>query len=363
MSTSSSPPAAPVPPPISRWFGLDIHKEYLTAVAVNAEMTVTFTANKISWAQFQSWARKLFTLSDSIVIEMTTNTWEVYDFLKPLCHSVIVVHPPTISGMMPHNAKTDKHDATQLAQLHAAGLLAKDAVWIPPAHVRELRTLIANRYKVVRMASVAKNRLHNVLHRHHLELPTGKGTSQPFSPKQKEYWLSLPNLSATEKIEVEMNWDTITFATAQKAKIEDLLKQMAAKDEAALLLQQIPGIGIVVAMTILGAIGDIARFKNPTKLVGYAGLGAKVTASGGKSVGGRITKAGRKDLRHVMVEAASHAIRCHPRWKREFARLEPRLGKNKAKVAIARRMLIMVWHLLSKAEATTRLTRHKSRPA
>jgi hypothetical protein len=48
---------------------------------------------------------------------------------------------------------------------------------------------------------------------------------------------------------------------------------------------------------------------------------------------------------------ASHAIRCHPRWKREFARLEPRLGRNKAKVAIARRMLIMVWHLLSKAEA------------
>lgn len=352
-SSSVTPAITPaITPAATRWFGLDIHKEYLTAVAVDATLKVVFTANTVAWSHFPDWARKHLSKTDSAVIEMTTNTREVHDFLAPICHSVIVVHPPTISGMMPHNAKTDKHDATQLAQLHAAGLLAPKAVWIPPKHVRELRTLIANRYKVVRMATVAKNRLHNVLHRHHLPLPAGEETSHhPFGHKHKDYWLSLPNLSPTERLEVEMNWNTIEFADAQRARIEDLLRDMAAKDEAAALLQQVPGVGMIVAMTILGAIGDIARFKNATHLVGYAGLGARVSASGGKSHGGAITKAGRKDLRHAMVEAATHAIRCSKRWQREFARLEPRIGKSKAKIAIARRLLIMVWHVLSKAEA------------
>jgi transposase len=75
-----------------------------------------------------------------------------------------------------------------------------------------------------------------------------------------------------------------------------------------------------------------------------------VSSSGGKTHYGSITKYGRKDLRHVMVEAASHTLRSHKHWKREFERLEPKINKNKAKVMIARKLLIVVWHLLSKTE-------------
>ena len=81
--------------------------------------------------------------------------------------------------------------------------------------------------------------------------------------------------------------------------------------------------------------------------MGYAGLGTKVHDSGMTSRSGRITKAGRRDLRVVLIEAAQVAANKHPHGKAELARLQPRLGRNKASVAIARKLLIAVWYILA----------------
>ncbi len=237
-------------------------------------------------SSFREWATKTFTKSDSVVIEMTTNTWEVYDFLVGICGRVVIVHPPAVHAMMPHTAKTDKRDAHALAVLLIGGQLEDKLVWVPDQATRELRTLIAQRYKSVRMAAVAKNRLHNVLHRHHIVLPTTAdepGWSTPFHVKHHDWWFNLTGLSNTEKLEIELNWETIRFGESQRERIEALLATMAAKDEAAILLQQLPGFGIITAMTVLGAVGDIARFSNADKLTGYAGLGSRVSSSGGKT--------------------------------------------------------------------------------
>jgi hypothetical protein len=107
----------------------------------------------------------------------------------------------------------------------------------------------------------------------------------------------------------------------------------------------------LTAITILAAIGDISRFENAKKLVGYAGLGSRVHDSGNTHTTGRITKAGRRDLRRAMVNAANHAVEHHPHWKKERARLEPRMGRSKAVVAIARKLLVAVWHVLTKEQA------------
>jgi hypothetical protein len=85
--------------------------------------------------------------------------------------------------------------------------------------------------------------------------------------------------------------------------------------------------------------------------VGYAGLGASVHDSGQMHATGHITKAGRRDLRGAMVDAANAAVRHHPFWKKEFERLEYRLGRSKAIVAIARRLLVAVWHILTNGVA------------
>lgn len=113
--------------------------------------------------------------------------------------------------------------------------------------------------------------------------------------------------------------------------------------EAMPYLMQLPGFGIIVAMTVLAAIGDITRVPCAKKLVGYAGLGASVHASGETHRTGRITETGRKDLRWISVEAAHIAVLYHDYWKGEYARLEKRLGSNKAIVVIARKLLVVVW--------------------
>jgi hypothetical protein len=123
------------------------------------------------------------------------------------------------------------------------------------------------------------------------------------------------------------------------------------QEEWLVLLLQLPGLAMISGLTLLAAIGDVARFSTAKELVGYAGLGARVHDSGQTHHTGRITKSGRRDIRCVMVEAAHTASRSHPHWRAELARLEPRLGHNKAIVAIARKLLVAVWHVLTKKGA------------
>lgn len=112
-------------------------------------------------------------------------------------------------------------------------------------------------------------------------------------------------------------------------------------------------------MTVLAAIGDITRFPSAKKLVGYAGLGASVHDSGETHRTGGITKSGRKDLRWIMVESARIAVLDHDYWKQAYARLEKRLGANKAIVVIARKLLVVVWHVLTKREADRHVSPQK----
>jgi len=327
----------------TRFFGLDIHKEYFVAVGVNLQREVVFGPQRVSNYQLDEWVARVLTIQDSVVLEMTTNTYLFYDTLVPLVHSVIAVHPPNVALVTNVKVQTDKKAALALAQLHAAGLL--EGVWIPPQEVRDLRALIARREKMVRLSTMAKNRLHSIIHRNHLILP-----EKPFDPEQHSWWESL-SLSSTEQFLVRSDLDTLEFAQKQVAQAEECLKKASAQDERIPLLVQLPGVAMLTAITILAAIGDVTRFPNAKKLVGYAGLGTRVHDSGMTHNSGRITKTGRKDLRRSMVNAANHAIEHHPHWKKEFERLELHLGRSKAVVAIARKLLVAVWHVLSEKAA------------
>ena len=141
--------------------------------------------------------------------------------------------------------------------------------------------------------------------------------------------------------------DTLQFAENQLQKLTSMMAEIANQSEEVTRLLQLPGFGVVTAVTVWAAIGDIHRFADAQHLVGYAGLGTKVHDSGMTSRSGRITKAGRRDLRVVLIEAAQVAANSHPHWKAELAHLQPRLGRNKAIVAIARKLLVAVWYILA----------------
>lgn len=329
----------------TRYIGLDIHKHYMVAAGVDADQNEVLSPQRVTWDRFEGWMKRTLNSTDAVVIEMTTNTWDVYDALIEHVHSVCVVHPPHVKAVINPQVMTDKIASRTLAKLLAAKLLV--SIWVPPREVRDLRMLVAEFRKMSVLGSTAKHRLHAVLQRHRIQPEAGL---EIFHPDVRPWW-NLLHVSPAEKACMNTDLNTLVFAQSQKKALETALGEWAAKDERTALLVQLPGVGLLTAVTILAAIGDVRRFPDEDHLVGYAGLGASVHASGEKRTSGGITKHGRRDLRRAMVDAANHAVQDHPHWKKELARLEPKLGRSRAIVRIARLLLVAVWHILSKAVA------------
>jgi hypothetical protein len=148
---------------------------------------------------------------------------------------------------------------------------------------------------------------------------------------------------------VEQDIATLDHIGPQIAAIDAELRRLSVSEHWAgqvPYLVQLPGIALLSTMTSLSAIGDVTRFPSAKQLVGYAGLGARVHDSGKTHRDKGITKQGRGDLRYVLIEAARVAVQTHPYWKREFARLAKRIGEHKPVLAIARKRLIVIWHVL-----------------
>jgi transposase len=134
----------------------------------------------------------------------------------------------------------------------------------------------------------------------------------------------------------------------QLAPLERELRPLARRDARAKLLMTIPGVAELLALTLAAEIGDISRFPSARKLVGYAGLGPRVKQSGQSSHTGRLSKAGPATLRWAAVEASQHAWRATNPWHRLYTDIKRRHGKaNPAKSAVARKVLIAAWHVLS----------------
>lgn len=330
-----------------RYIGLDVHKHYITVGGMNAQQEIVLRPRDVEMERFKRWAEENLRRTDEVVLEATTNTWEVYDSIVPVVRRVVVAHPAEVKQIANSRVKTDHQDVLRLLRLLIADLVPE--VWVPPVEVRELRAMISYRWRLVKMATAIQNRMHSLLHRHNIQAPEGKVDTG----ENREWWETL-NLSELETLRLKQELKTLRLVREHIVEVEAELGRLSTSErwgDQAVYLMQIPGVGIIVTMTILSAIGDIQRFESPRKLVGYAGLGAGVHDSGQKHREKGITKVGRKELRWALVEASWQAVRSHPRWRSQYDELCKRKHPNQAIVAIARKLLVTLWYLLSKQEA------------
>lgn len=328
---------------IERYIALDIHKEYVMAGGMNATQEWVIRPRRIEMHQFRNWAGNNLRAGDAVVIETTTNVWDIYDIVAPLVTRAVVAHAGAVRQIAEARVKTDKQDIECLIRLLIVGMVPE--VWVPPAEVRELRGMIAYRNRLVKTGAMIRNRLHSLLHRHNLALPE--------SGLCDRAWWENQTISRLEKLQVRQELGLLEKVEQSKAELDNELGKMSVGEtwgEQATRILQLPGLGVVVTMTVLSAIGDIQRFEGPKQLVGYAGLGAGVHDSGKEHKDKGITKSGRKELRWAMIEAAWRAIRMSALWKERYEELKKRKGPSKAIVAIARKLLVTIWHVLSKEE-------------
>jgi transposase len=330
-----------------RFVAVDLHATYVMIGALDAQKRVVLHPRRVLLGQFAAWAARHLHPTDQVVFEATTNAWYIYDLLQPLVARVVVADPAKAKAKMALPIKTDKRDTLGLAELLVTNSVP--AVWVPPASVRNLRSLIAHRQRLVHQRTATKNRLRNLLLCHHIVPPAG----ELFAAHQRAWWDGL-TLAPVERLRVQQNLATITHLEQLLQEVDREVSQLSGEppwNEIVPWVLQLPGMGLLTTMTILSAIGDIRRFPRAKQLVGYSGLGARVHASGQTHRSGGITKQGRTELRAALVEAAWAAVRHASHWGHQFEHLARRIGEAKAIVAIARKLLTVIWHVLTERTA------------
>lgn len=332
--------------PINRYIALDLHKHYIMVGGQNREQEWVLRPRKVPMQRFRAWAVQNLKLGDAVVIETTANVWDIYDIVAPLVTKTVVAHAGKVRQIAEARVKTDIEDIKRLLTLLIANIVPE--VWVPPTHVRELRSLLSFRWRLGKQITMSKNRLHSVIQRFNLQPPEG----QILADKNQPWWKQ-QEFTALTDFQVQLDLEIIAHLEAQRNKIDQKLAELSDTTPWAdemVFLMQIPGFGILTSMLLLAAIGDITRFSHAKKLVGYAGLGAGVHDSGKKHQDKSITKEGRRELRWALVQAAWAAVRSDPYWKAQYQRLTKVKHPNKAIVAIARRLLVSAWHILTKRE-------------
>ena len=196
------------------------------------------------------------------------------------------------------------------------------------------------------MRTMARNRIHGLLTQWGLKLSTTR-----LRQRDALELLEARGMPEVWRRSVAEALAVIDLLDERLAPLEGELRPLARVDARVELLETIPGIGPLLGLSIAAEIGDVARFSSSRKLVAYAGLAPKVKQSGQSTRTGPLSKAGSKTLRWAAVEAAQHAWRESNPWHRLYRETAKRQGKtNAGTAAVARKVLIATWHVLSRNE-------------
>ena len=329
-----------------RIIALDVHRSFAqTAILESGKLR---DAGKIDleYSRLLRFARKLKP-DDEIVIEATGNTSAIVRVLLPFVGRVVIANPILVRAIAWAKVKTDKIDAAVLAKLHASGFLPE--VWMPNEETEARRRVVAERTQLVSQMTRLKNRIQSVLHAN--LIPPYKGVL--FSQRGRA-WLEAQPLAEDQRRVIVRHAGELDRLGAELAEVDKSLAQKALDEPQVKRLMTITGVNATVAMSVLAAIGDIHRFSSPEKLVSYFGLNPRVRQSGDKpAYHGRITKQGRAHARSMLVEAAWVISGAPGPLRAFFIRIRDKRGKHVAAVATARKLAVIVWHILTKDEDYT----------
>jgi transposase len=327
---------------MKRVIGMDIHRTFAEVVVWEDGRLRPHGRVDMTRSGLEGFGRTL-SKDDEVVVEATGNAMAVVRVLGPHVARVIVANPLQVRAIAHARIKTDKIDAGVLASLRAADFLPE--VWVPDAETERRRRLVARRNQVVRHRTRVKNEIHAILAAHlvppcpHAELFNGPGRA----------WLARQAMPEDERAAIERHLRELDRLGEDLAVLDRDIGVAVVDDPEVRRLLTIAGMNVTVAAGLVAAIGDVRRFSSPQKLVSYFGLNPRVRQSGlGLAQHGRISKIGRAHARALLVEAAWAAAKAPGPLHAFFVRIRARRGHQVAAVATARKLAVLVWHLLTK---------------
>lgn len=358
--------------------GLDVHRSKIVGSIVTSDGTNemrTFTTNIDDTLALKDWI--ITHECERVAMEATGIYWyPIYNLLEGHV-TVQVANPLFIKGIP--GRKTDQLDAEWIATLCLNGLVKPS--FVPGLQARNRRDLVRTLNRLIQIRTRHKNRVHKVMVRAGIRI--GAHLSDLFGPSGLRILHgllegqsidtilnTLKNAKITKKREeltksicgtldendvylIRLELDAIGSINRL---IDDLKQrisqQMIPENEDLNTLISIPGIGFDSAVNILAEIGDIRQFPSGKNLVSWAGLAPGMNESAGKQGPGHITKRGSKFLRTFLIEPA-HSIagmKRNNQLKRFFARMRGKIGYKPAIIALARKLLMLIHHLLVNRE-------------
>jgi len=251
--------------------------------------------------------------------------------------------------------KTDKEDALKLARLSAMSQIP--TVHMPPKKVREKRSLIKYRQRLVKQKTSIQNSIRAIFSGQGIQA-VPKGTSA--WTQEGLSWFRKHAQPLEEITDIEQLWrgrlyvelEMFEAVTQSLKKVEDKLNKLGSADARKGQLKTIPGVGPRLAETVVAFLDDPKRFRNSKHVGSYAGLTQRQYQSGQMERQGRISGQGNKLLRSLLVEACWVSLRYNP-WARDTYNRLLRGSPSRKKIAItalARKLLVKCWAMLRDEE-------------
>lgn len=327
-----------------RYVGIDLHKRLIVGHVTDAAGKVldTFRYESVTPVSLEYIGENRLTAEDHVVVEATTNCWAVVRILAPYVARIVVSNPLMTKAIAKAKVKTDKVDARVLAHLLRLEYLPE--VWQPDTATSSLREWTARRARIVRQSTAVVNRIRGTLAQRLLDCPHQVRTARA------RQWIAAQKLDDDTRWLLESDLRILDGLRAEKEALETQLAKRGYHDPRLKLLMTLPGISQHSALALLAAIGDIARFPSADSLASYVGLVPSTRQSADHCYHGRITKQGRTQTRWMLIQAAQ-TVGKHPGpLGYFFRRLKKRKPYNMAVVAVAHKLVLLAWHLLTSGE-------------
>ncbi len=287
---------------------------------------------------------------DRVVIEIGSAAGWVKDMAEAMGLSVQVANPNHDAWRWKNvKRKTDKDDALKLARLSAMDQLP--TVQLPAPRVRQWRSLIGFRWKLVCRRIAIKNHIRSILDRQGRSLPggtTGWTDKTLIVLKREARTIKEAGVEDLWRFELHVELEALDQVQGLILQVEEKLEALSKADERVQQLQSIPGVGPRLAEVVVAVIDDPTRFKNAKQVGAYAGLTPRQFESGTMSRQGGVSGRGNKLLRALLVEVSWLMQRYNKRIKGIFDQV-CRGSKTRRKVAVvatARRLLVICWAML-----------------
>jgi transposase len=278
-----------------------------------------------------------------IVVESTFNWYWLVDGLRAAGFNVCLAHTLGLHMITGAKVKTDRRDAFSLAKLLLAGVIPE--AYIYPAETRPVRDLLRRRASLVQKRAEEYGSLRRLLLRHGL-MSGAEGQIKQADEADLARWFTHPLVRMPAHQELQR----IALYSEQITELESLILAQAEPLDAYPRLQTIPGVGIILALTILYEVGEISRFESVRTFCSYCRVVPGIAQSGPVTRRGRASKQGNHYLKWALSQAAVHAVRCYPKIKRSYERqLNRHRGRGRKMIAdniIAHKLAQAVYHVL-----------------